>query len=90
MELMLGEEIGGLFMQRSSAIAVLVRLEIADIPIPHSKNCRKKLIEYLANVLSESLDSEEKMYIEINYKDIGLEGEDLNSAIEILKSYKEY
>ena len=90
MELMLGEEIGGLFMQGSSAIAVLVRLEIADIPIPHSKNCRKKLIEYLANVLSESLDSEEKMYIEINYKDIGLEGEDLNSAIEILKSYKEY
>lgn len=87
--MMLNEK-GGLLMRRSSAIMVLVRLEIADISIPHSKKCRKKLIEYLADILSESIDSEEETYIEINYEDIKLEGEDLKSAIEILNSYKEY
>ena len=75
------------FVRRSNAIAVLVRLEIADVPIPHSKECRKKMIEYLANILANSIDLEDKMYIEINYEDIGLEGKDLESAIEILNSY---
>lgn len=89
MEMMLSRK-NDLLMRRSGAIAVLVRLEIADIPIPHSKECRKKLIEYLADILSESIDMEDDMYIEVNYKDIGLEGTDLDSAIEILKSYKEY
>lgn len=75
------------FVRRSNAIAVLVRLEIADVPIPHSKECRKKMIEYLANILANSIDLEDNMYIEINYEDIGLEGKDLESAIEILNSY---
>lgn len=79
-----------LYMRRSGATAVLVRLERSDIPIPHSKTCRKKLIGYLADILSESVDLEENMYIKIDYNNIGLDGEDLNSAIEILKSYEEY
>lgn len=83
-------EKSGLYMRRSGAITVLVRLERSDIPIPHSKTCRKKLIEYLADVLSESVDLEENMYIKIDYDDIGLSEEDLNSAIEILKNYEEY
>lgn len=77
-----------LFVRRSSAIAVLVRLEIVDIPIPHSKECRKKMIEYLANILSDSIDLEDNKYIEINYENMGLEGEDLKSAIEILNNYR--
>ena len=84
------KESSKLYMRRSGAIAVLVRLERSDVPIPHSKTCRKKLIEYLAGILSESADFEENMYIKIDYDDIGSEGEDLKSAIDILKSYEEY
>lgn len=89
MEMMLRRK-NDLLMRRSGAIAALVRLEIADIPIPHSKKCRGKLIEYLADILSESVDMEEDMYIEVNYEDIGVDGVDLESAVEILRSYKEY
>lgn len=71
-------------IRRSDAIALLVRLEIGDISYPHSKKCRMCLIEYLTNALMK-----EDLYVEICPDEINLQGDDLKTAIQIIKNYTE-
>ena len=78
-----------IYIRSSKVFTILVRLEISDIPIAHSKKCRVNLIEYLSKVLIEHYDITGDYVIEINLNDIGLEGEDLKSAINILNNYAE-
>lgn len=78
-----------IYIRRSKVFTILVRLEISDIPIAHSKKCRVNLIEYLSKALIEHYDITGDYVIEINLNDMGLEGEDLKSAINILSNYAE-
>jgi len=76
-------------IRRSDAIALLVRLEIGDISYPHSKKCRMCLIEYLTNALMKEENVQEDLYVEICPDEINLQGDDLKTAIQIIKNYTE-
>ena len=78
-----------IYIRRSKVFTILVRLEISDIPIAHSKKCRVNLIEYLSKALIEQYDITGDYVIEINLNDMGLYGEYLKSAINILSNYAE-
>lgn len=77
-------------IRRSDAIALLVRLEIADISYPHSKKCRECLIEYLTGELMKKENVHENLYMEVCPTKINLQDEDLKSAIQIIKNYTEF
>lgn len=73
-------------MKKNTAITLLVRLENTDIPFPQSRCGRIKMIEYISNLLIDDALGDGD-FIVINLAELGLESDDLKSAINIIKSY---
>lgn len=74
-------------IQRSDAITILVRLELADIPFPHSRRCRQELIRCLSQKLMEEPDNIWNTVIEISSNELNLSDEDIESAMKIIENY---
>lgn len=74
-----------IYLNRIKAIILLVRLENADIPYPHSKQCRNQLIHFLASILTDE-DRNEKV-LQINYEELSEYIDDSEGAIKIIKYY---
>lgn len=74
-----------MYLRRITAIALLVRLENADIPYPHSKHCREQLIYYLTYILIDENRDEE--ILKIDCKELCDFVDDIESATMIIKHY---
>lgn len=77
-------------IRRATALTILVRLELADIPFPHSKRCRKELISCLSRKLMEEKDDTWNSVIEISSNELDLDEDDIRSAMKIIESYALY
>ena len=76
-------------MSRSTAIALIVRLEILDIPYVQSKECRHQLIEFLSDILVKNNEDCNNSYIEIDLGDVKHYISDSDMATKILRYYGE-
>lgn len=72
-----------IYLNRMTAMALLLRLENADIPYPISKQCRKQLVYYLSYILID--EDRNKEVLEIDYTELGAFVEDLDSATSLIK-----
>ena len=80
-----------IYLNRITAIVLLVRLENADIPYPHSKKCRHQLIHFLASILTDEDRSENILKIDCEELSKYIEDiEDSETAIKIMKCYSEF
>ena len=68
-----------------TAMALLLRLENADIPYPLSKQCRKELVYYLSYILIDE-DRNEKI-LKIDNAELSSFVEDVDSATSLIKNY---
>lgn len=76
-----------LFIDRMTAIMLLVRLENGDIPYPHSKQCREQLVYFLSYILTDE-ERNEKI-LKIDYKELIDFVDDIESAIKIIENYSD-
>lgn len=77
-------------LKRSVTIALLVRLEISDIPYSVSSSCRNELADYLCNVIMENtIDEKYISQITIDVKDMSMHIKENDDALKILKAYSE-
>lgn len=74
-----------IYLNRVEAIILLVRLENADIPYPHSKQCRNQLIHFLTSILTDEERNEN--ILKIDYEELSEYIDDSDSAIKIIKYY---
>ncbi len=74
-------------IKRSTAVALLARLGLSDIPYVQSKHCRDELIRYLTTVILENTNDENQTLIVINIDDLKNHVEDYENAIKILSYY---
>lgn len=86
----MAERYNNVFIRRSTAITILVRLELTDIPFPHSKNCRQELIRCLSQKLMVEKENMWNDIIEVSPDELCLSDEDMESAMKIIKSYALY
>lgn len=74
-----------IYLNRMTAMALLLRLENADIPYPLSKQCRKELVYYLSYILIDE-DRNEKI-LKIDNAELSSFVEDVDSATGLIKHY---
>lgn len=74
-----------IFLDRMTAIMLLVRLENGDIPYPHSKQCREQLIYFLAYILTDEERTEK--ILEVDYDELNKFIDDTETAIRIIENY---
>ncbi len=74
-----------IYLDRTTAIALLVRLENGDIPYPHSKNCREQLAYFLSYILTDE-NRNDKILL-INFDELSQFVNDVDSAFTIMQSY---
>ena len=70
-----------IYLNRVEAIILLVRLENADIPYPHSN----QLIHFLTSILTDEERNEN--ILKIDYEELSEYIDDSDSAIKIIKYY---
>lgn len=74
-----------IFLNRITAITLLVRLENGDIPYPHSKKCREQLAYFLSYILTD--DERNHNILQIDITEVSKFVDDVDSAFRIMKSY---
>lgn len=74
-----------IYLSRTTAITLLVRLENSDIPYPHSKQCREQLIYYLSYILTD--EKRDETVLKIDLEELNDFVTDIETAIRIIKCY---
>ena len=77
-----------LIINRSTAIALLARLGLSDIPYVQTKQCRDDLINYLSNVIINSTTETYEVTLAIDIEDLKTHIGDHENAIDILRKYR--
>lgn len=72
-------------LKRITAIILLVRLQNADIPYPHSKKCREQMCKFLTYLLTD--EENDRNYFLIERDDLAKIIEDTDTAYNIIKGY---
>lgn len=73
------------FLDRMTAIALLVRLQNGDIPYPHSKRCREQLIYFLSCILTD--EDRDESILKIDFEELDMFIDDVDSAFKIIEQY---
>lgn len=76
-----------LVLNRSTAIALLARLGLSDIPYVQSKQCRYDMINYLSNVILNNTSEDYDMELTIDIDDLKIHINDYDAAIQFLQYY---
>lgn len=81
------EQEKSLIINRSTAIALLARLGLSDIPYVQTRRCRDDLINYLSNVIINSTTENYEVTLKIDVEDLKNHVGDHENAIKILTYY---
>ena len=76
-----------LIINRSTAIALLARLGLSDIPYVQTQRCRDDLINYLSNFIINSTTENYEVTLKIDIDDLKTHIGDHENAIKILTHY---